>query len=207
MSNEKQQVLDYSKKAYEQKLVAGTSGNLSMKNAQGNIVITPSSTEYAGMTTEDIVVIDLEGNVLEGHLKPSSEWPMHAAIYKAMPQVNAVVHTHSPYATAFSVLNEEIPVCLIEMVYFLPGGVQVAPVALQGTKDVGEGVVNALKDRGGCLMQNHGAVSIGATMQQAYIRTEYIEDAAKIYHMAKTAGTPTIIPQDMIDTMQKAMEN
>ena len=201
MQHEKKLLLDWAQKTYTEKLVAGTSGNLSIKTAAGHVLITPSGLAYDEMTTGDIVVIDLDGNILDGHHKPSSEWPMHAEIYKSMPEVNAVVHTHSPYATAFSTLNIEIPVILIEMVYFLPGGIPVAPIALQGSSELGKILAQTLQGRGGCLMQNHGAVSIGKNIEEAFLRTEYIEEAAKIYHIAKTIGTPNVIPEDMIAQM------
>jgi len=197
----KQQILEYAQKGYRQNLMAGTSGNISALADDGVIVITPSSIDYIQMTADDVMVIDFDGNILEGPHKPSSEWPMHAEIYKNMPEVRAVVHTHSPYATAFSVINEPIPLVLIEMVYFLRGDVRVAPVATQGTPQVGIGVVQALQGRGACLMQNHGAVSIGKDLPQAYIRTEYTEDAAKICHMAKAIGTPILIPDVMAQEM------
>ena len=199
--NCKKQVLEYAQKAYRQGLVAGTSGNLSLRSDAGYIVITPSSRDYMTMLAEDIMVIDLEGKIIEGAHQPSSEWPLHAEIYRQMPEVKSVVHTHSPYATAFSVINEPIPLVLVEMVFFLKGEVPVAPVATQGTVDVGLGVVKAIQGRTACLMQNHGAITIGESLPQAFIRTEYLEDAAKIYHMARAVGTPTHLPEKMVQEM------
>ncbi|MCL2367381.1 MAG: class II aldolase/adducin family protein [Oscillospiraceae bacterium] len=197
----KKQVLEYAQKAYRQALVAGTSGNLSARSDEGYIVITPSGRDYLTMVPEDIMVIDLEGKIIEGAHQPSSEWPLHAEIYKSMPEVKSVVHTHSPYATAFAVLNEPIPLVLVEMVYFLKGEIPVAPVAMQGTPDVGLGVVKTLQGQTACLMQNHGAITIGESLPQAFIRTEYLEDAAKIYHMARAVGTPTVMPTAMVQEM------
>jgi len=197
----KKQVLEYAQKGYTYGLMAGTSGNISALSDDGKIVITPSGNNYLKMTIDDIMVIDFDGAVIEGLHRPSSEWPMHAEIYKNMPEVRAVVHTHSPYATSFAVINEAIPLILIEMVFFLRGDVRVAPIAAQGTTQVGAVVVEALKGRGACLMQNHGAVSVGKDLHEAFIRTEYTEDAAKICHMAKTIGTPTIIPEAMVQKM------
>jgi len=197
----KEQVLAYAQRAYTGGLMAGTSGNLSVLSEDGKMVITPSGINYMTMTAEDVMVIELDGTIVEGPHRPSSEWPMHAEIYKNKPEVRSVVHTHSPYATAFAVVNEPIPLILIEMVYFLMSEVPVAPVASQGTVSVGEGVVEALKNSVACLMQNHGAVTIGQDLPQAYIRTEYVEDAAKIYHMARAIGTPTLIPDEMVQEM------
>ncbi|MCL2843614.1 MAG: class II aldolase/adducin family protein [Oscillospiraceae bacterium] len=197
----KKQVLEYAQKAYKQCLMAGTSGNLSVRTQAGHIVITPSGMDYLSMTADDIMVIDLEGRIIEGPHQPSSEWPLHAEIYQRMPEVNGIVHTHSPYATAFAVLNEPIPLVLIEMVTFLRGDVPVAPVATQGASEVGLGVVKAMKGRTACLMQNHGAVTVGENLPQAFVRTEYLEDAAKIYHFAKAIGTPTHVPAEMVQEM------
>jgi len=197
----KTQVLEYARKGYRQGLMAGTSGNLSTLSPDGKIVITPSGLDYMAMTADDVMVIEFDGTVVEGTRKPSSEWPMHAEIYKNMPEVRSIVHTHSPYATAFAVINRPIPLVLVEMVYFLLGDVRVAPLALQGTPEVGAGVVAALDGRGACLMQNHGMVSIGKDLAQAFIRAEYTEDAAKICHMAMTIGEPIQIPQEMVRTM------
>lgn len=201
VSDTKKQILEYAQKCVQKGLIAGTSGNLSLLSGDGKMAITPSGIDYLTMTVDDVMVIDFDGNILEGPHKPSSEWPMHALIYKNDSEVRSVVHTHSPYATAFAVINEPIPVVLVEMVFFLGGDVRVAPLALQGTDEVGLGCVEALKGRGACLLQNHGAVSVGKDLPQAFIRTEYTEDAAKICHMAMAVGKPTYIPADMIQTL------
>lgn len=192
----KQKVLATAKKAYAEKLMAGTSGNLSIYCPETEkMAITPSSYDYTIMEEKDIVVIDLEGNILEGCHKPSSEWRMHAEIYKHLPHVKAIVHTHSPYATSFAVNHQEIPVVLIEMVPFIKGKVEVSPYATQGSAQVGLNAVPILKLKNACLMANHGVIAVGETMESAYINGVYVEDAAKIYHMALTVGTPVVIPE------------
>ena len=202
----KKQLQLYAQKAQRQGLVAGTSGNFSLRSPDGSILITPSGLDYGEMDADDVVVIDLDGTVIEGTRRPSSEWPMHAEIYKNMPDVQSVVHTHSPYATAFAVINEPIPLVLVEMVYFLLGDVRVAPVAVQGTPEVGLGVVEALRDRGACLMQNHGVVSVGKDLPEAFLRAEYTEAAAKICLMAKAIGTPAPIPEAILQAMRDRMK-
>lgn len=194
MKQWKQQVLEAAQKAYHEKLMAGTSGNMSIYCPECQLVaITPSSYDYGKMEEQDIVVIDLEGQVIEGWLNPSSEWRMHVEIYKHLPHVRAVVHTHSPYATSFAVNHQEIPVVLIEMVPFLKGRLEVSPYAEQGSAEVGLNAVPILERKNACLLANHGVVAVGATMDQAYINSIYVEDTAKIYHMALTAGTPVVI--------------
>ncbi len=191
----KQAVLLTAKKAYDEKLMAGTSGNLSIFcREEGVMVITPSSYDYRIMEEKDIVVVDLEGRVVEGCHKPSSEWRMHGEIYKHLPHVGAVVHTHSPYATSFAVNHQTIPVILIEMIPFLKGSLEVSPYAEQGSAQVGLNAVPILKRKNACLMANHGVVAVGQTLDQAYINSVYAEDTAKIYHMALSCGQPVVIP-------------
>ncbi|NBH33876.1 class II aldolase/adducin family protein [Clostridiaceae bacterium] len=191
----KRSVLETAKKAYREKLMAGTSGNMSMYyREKGWMVITPSSYDYEIMEEKDIVVTDLEGQVVEGCHMPSSEWRMHAEIYKHLPHVKAVVHTHSPYATSFAVNHQEIPVVLIEMIPFLKGKLEVSPYAAQGSAQVGLNAVPILERKNACLMANHGVVAVGETMEAAYVNSVYVEDTARIYHMALQSGNPIVIP-------------
>ena len=192
----KQAVLRIAKKAYDEKLMAGTSGNMSVFDPkEGLMVITPSSYDYSIMEEHDIVVIDLDGNVIEGHHRPSSEWKMHAEIYKHLPHVGAVVHTHSPYATSFAVTHQEIPVILIEMIPFLKGKLEISIYAEQGSAQVGLNAVPILERKNACLMANHGVVAVGGTIEEAYLNSVYTEDTAKIYQMALASGRkPVVIP-------------
>lgn len=192
----KRDVLRIAKKSYEEKMMAGTSGNMSCYDTEtGYMAITPSSYDYGIMEEKDIVVIDLEGAVIDGHLNPSSEWRMHAEIYRELPRVKAVVHTHSPYATSFAVNHQEVPVILIEMVPFIKGSLEVSPYAAQGSAQVGMNAVPILKRKNACLMANHGVLAVGETIDQAYINSVYAEDTAKIYHMALSVGTPVVITE------------
>lgn len=183
------QLVQTAQRAYREKMFAATSGNLSVFDREsGKIYITPGSFPYEKMTPEDIMAIDLDGNILEGKHSPSSEWRMHAAIYRADKRVNAIVHTHSPYATAFAINHMRIPAVLYEMVFFLGGDIPVAEGAIPGTPEVGENCVPVLKERNGCLMANHGALAVGDTLDRAYTRAVYIEDAAKAYSVALAHG-------------------
>ena len=180
--------------AYMDKMFAATSGNLSIYDREaGRMYITPGSFPYMEMTPDDVMVIDLDGNILEGPHKPSSEWRLHAAVYRAKEDVNAVVHTHSPYATAFSINNLPIPVVLYEIVYFLGGDIPCAEGAIPGTDAVGENCVKVLDERYGCMMANHGTLAIGDTLARAYTRAVYIEDAAKAYSLALSHGPVRVI--------------
>lgn len=192
--NVKQHLVDVAKKAYADKMFAATSGNLSIYDREtGRMYITPGSYPYEIMTADDVMVIDLDGNILEGKHKPSSEWRLHAAVYRSNEKAGAIVHTHSPYATAFAINNMAIPVVLYEIVFFLGGDIPCAEGAIPGTDTVGENCVKVLNDRYGCLMGNHGALAYGDTLERAYTRAVYIEDAAKAYSIALSHGPVKVI--------------
>lgn len=198
-SDIKNRVCDTAVRAYNEKLVAGTSGNVSEFDRENMVMaITPSNLSYTVMTASDIVVMKLDGTVIEGTLNPSSEWRLHAGIYAGMEHVNAVLHTHSPYATSFSVIDEPVPVILVEMLPFLAGDIRVAKFSLPGSLDVGTNAVEAMTNptRNSCLLKNHGVAVVGKTLEQAYIRAVYVEDAAMIYHYARQVGKPICVSDD-----------
>lgn len=191
----KEQVCHWAERAYREGLFEGTCGNLSaFDRQQGIVVITPSGLSYDRYQPEDMVVIDLEGRVLEGNYAPSSEWIMHTMVYRQKPEVNAVIHTHSPYASAFAVRREAIPAILIEMIPTLGGDVPLAEFGMPGTEEVGAQAVKVLQGRGGCLLANHGVLAIGDTLERAFVRAGYVENAAKICAIAMGSGT--IVPLD-----------
>lgn len=204
--NFRSELISTARQAYADRLFAATSGNLSiLDRASGRLYITPGSFPYEQMTEADAMVIDLDGNVLEGAHRPSSEWQMHAAIYRADPSVNAIVHTHSPYATSFAINRTPIPAVLYEMVFFLGGDIPVALGAIPGTPEVGEYCAEALKERFGCLMANHGALAVGDTLERAYTRAVYIEDAAKAYALALTHGHAYEIGDEAVRAIRSRM--
>lgn len=201
-SETKALLLQVTKQAYADKMFAATSGNLSIYDREnGRMYITPGSYPYEIMTVDDVMVIDLDGNILDGPHKPSSEWRMHAAIYRAKEDVNAVVHTHSPFATAFAINNMEIPPILYELIYFLGGNIRVAEGAIPGTPEVGENCVKVMENRNGCLMGNHGALAVGADLPSAYTRAVYIEDAAKAYSIALGHGPVKVLESSVVEAM------
>ena len=190
----RRQIVEKSLQAYRAGLFAGTSGNMSAYCRAENIMyITPTSVRYETMRPEDVVAMRLDGTVLGGEKQPSSEWRMHAAVYRAFPDTGAVFHTHSPHATAFAVVHRPIPATLIEMHFFLGGDVPCAKYARPGTDAVGENAAAVLAGKGGCLLENHGVLAVGRDLDEAYLRAEYIEDAAKIYILANTLGTPVTV--------------
>ena len=187
----RESIVRYSRLMYDEHLVSATSGNVSirLKERPDAFAITPSSESYAGMTPDRIVKCSEDA-------KPSSEWRLHAELYRARKDVNAIVHTHSPYATSFAVIRESIPLILIEMQPWLGGDIPLAEYAPTGSLQLGLNVARDIGDRGGCLLANHGAVAVGTDIDLAYVRASYVEDAAKIYHMARCVGKPVVIPMN-----------
>lgn len=198
----KQELLETAKASYKLGLVAGTSGNISTYDSKKEVmIITPSSIPYDIMTLEDLVLLKLDGTIIEGYNKPSSEWKMHAKIYSKRSDINCVLHTHSPYATGFAVCQEKIPVILIEMIPFIGGDVPVAKFGLPGTEDIGIEALKVLLDRKACLLSNHGTLSIGQTINKAFMTSIYLEDSAKIYHIAKNSGNVKTLSDKEINAM------
>ena len=191
--NYKKLLVAYGKKLLDKKLVAGTSGNLSLRGQADEIYITPSGMDYLEITEDDIVKINFMGEILEGDKKPSSEWMMHVEIYKNYPKYNAIVHTHSPIATAFAVSRKKIPLILIEMKPFLGGEIEVAPFKPSGSLELAKSLIPYLKKSNSCLLANHGVVSCGKNIESAFLSAEYVEDAAKIYYYSLNIGEPKII--------------
>ena len=185
----REEIVATARRAYDSGLMAGTSGNLSQFDPTSDcMAITPSGLDYAVMTAEDIVVMQLDGTVLSGARKPSSEWKMHAEIYRHLPDIHAIVHTHSPSATSYAVLHREIPCVLVEMLLFLKGSIEVADYAVQGSAAVGTNCLPILSRKPVCLLANHGVVATGATLEQAYTNSIYVEDSANIVRLAMSTG-------------------
>lgn len=178
-------------------LVVGTSGNVSVR--VGDLVlITPSGVPYDRLGPADTVAVDLEGHQVIGTLKPTSELPLHLAVYRATP-AGAVVHTHALHATAVSVLVPELPP-VHYMTADLGGPVRVAPYALYGTSELADDMLHALRDRTACLLQNHGAVTYGDTLDQAYDRTAQLEWMSRLWLTAHAVPghTPSLLsPADL----------
>lgn len=190
-------------RAYNEQLVAGTSGNVSIFDHEAGIMaITPSNMNYSIMRPEDVVLMKLDGTIVEGAHKPSSEWRMHAGVYAERKDVNAIIHTHSPYATSFAVLHEEIPVILVEMMPFLGGEIPLSQFGMPGTDELAVNANKVLVNRNSCLLMNHGVLVIGKDLDQAYIRAQYVEDAARIYHYAREVGKPVTLGEDILDVLR-----
>ena len=185
----RQEVTWAAKLMWQKGYVIGTAGNISARlEDQNAILITQSGASYHDMTPEDVVLCALTGEKLSGAGKPSSEYPLHSAIYQARPDVNAIVHTHSIYATALAVARKEIPFFLDEMIYVVgPRSIPVASYAKSGSKALASHVVEILgRDGKAALMANHGTISVGRDIKTAFTISEHVEKAAMILILAKT---------------------
>lgn len=176
-------------------LVAGTSGNCSARVMDSDlVVITPTSLEYDLMLFEDMCVVNMEGEQVEGKLTPSVEINMHLEIYKARPDLGGIVHTHQQMATAVAVAGKSIPPILEEQVFKLLGGVEVAEYAMPGTSELAQNAVAALGNRNACLLSHHGVVAVGDKIREALLNAEIVERAASIFIMSHIIGGPRVVP-------------
>jgi L-fuculose-phosphate aldolase len=176
-------------------LVAGTSGNCSVRVPNTDlIVITPTSLEYDLMLHEDICVINTAGEQVEGRHKPSIEINMHLAVYEARPEVEGIVHTHQTMGTAVAVAGKSIPPILEEQVFSLLGAVELAEYAPPGTVELAQNVVKALGNRNACLVAHHGVVAVGPKIRNALLNAEIVERAASIFLMSHLLGGAKIVP-------------
>jgi L-ribulose-5-phosphate 4-epimerase len=183
----------------KQGLVTWTSGNVSVRDPKsGLVVIKPSGVKFEDLKPSDMVVIDLEGNFIEGTRKPSVDSPTHLYIYKKRKDVNGVVHTHSQFATAFAAVGQSIPCYLTAMADEFGGAIPCAPYARIGGEEIGEFAVKYIGSSPAILMKNHGVFTIGATGEEAVKAAIMTEDVARTVHHALTIGKPDRIPADEV---------
>lgn len=181
---------------------------LSPEQGQVLMIITPSGMDYETMGIGDLVPVDTQGRVVQGQFKPSTESALHIAIYRARPQVNAIVHTHSLFASSFAVAGKSLPVILEEMAQVIGHEVQVSPYALCGTKALAEIAVAALTpDKEAVFLANHGLVTLGKTPEEALTRATVVEKACQVYINAKVLGGSNTIPEEDIHTLQEAFKS
>ncbi|MGP3929557.1 L-ribulose-5-phosphate 4-epimerase [Nonomuraea sp. KM88] len=191
-------------------LVVWTAGNVSGRiPGEDLFVIKPSGVSYDELTAENMVVCDLDGNLVEGAHSPSSDTAAHAYVYRNMPDVGGVVHTHSTYASAWAARGEAIPCVLTAMADEFGGEIPLGPFALIGDDSIGKGIVETLKGHRSkaVLMQNHGVFSIGKDPKAAVKAAVMCEDVARTVHVARQLGEPLPIPQDDIDRLYDRYQN
>lgn len=201
MNREKELIIEYGLKIYNGNLTKGTGGNLSIFNREkGVFAITPSSIPYSHITIDDIAVLDLDGNQIEGDKKPSSEVEMHRIFYRNREDINAIIHTHTINATVLSCLNWDLP-AVHYMVALAGNNVRCARYATFGTNELAENAFNAMKDRKAVLLANHGLLAGGRDIDNAFSITEEIEYCAELYIKAKSVGEPVILSKREMNHM------
>ncbi|MEO6570724.1 MAG: class II aldolase/adducin family protein [Ilumatobacteraceae bacterium] len=192
-ASERTAIVDHAQAAIEAGLSTGTSGNLSVRVDDG-VLITPSGLDPAEMTPADVCLVSMEGVVMAGDRRPSSEVPMHLAVYEDTGAV-AVVHTHPPFATAISLTHDELP-AVHYTINGLGGPVRVAPYATFGTDELAGNIRVALEGRSGAILQNHGMITYGTSLRQAYERSVLLEWLSTLFWRSLQIGTPKILTID-----------
>lgn len=198
---ERQEVLDAVRRIVAARLVAGASGNVSRRIACDDgdrFAITASRVPYHRFTLHDVLVVDADIEPIVGEGVPSSESLTHLAVYAARPDVRAVAHTHSPYASAFAVAGEAIPCILDEQVMTLGGRVEVAAYGASASEELAQRAVAALGTRAAVLLRNHGALAVGADLEEAVAAAELVERVAKVTLLARTLGAGGELPEDVV---------
>ena len=187
----KEEVLWGCRLMVERGYLLGTVGNLSAR-ADGTdlVVITPTSLPYDTMTEEDLVVVNLNGEIVSGKHQPSIECSMHLGVYRARPELRALVHTHSKYATTVSLIKELdiMPAIDTEQSLYLGGDINIVPFAFPGSKELAEYVKEGIGTNAGLLMANHGALGVGISMKDAVIASDIIERNSEMYLLLKAGG-------------------
>ena len=204
----REQIVSAGMEALRRGIVHGTAGNFSLRDhASGLIAISPSGMPYPTVTSDDIVIVDPDANVVEGNRKPSSETPMHTMIMKAFPHISAIVHTHSHYSTVVGTIREYLPPILTEVCCVVGERVPVSRYGLTGLPDIGHSVIESMdRDTRAVLMKNHGLIAFGQTIDEAMLISEIVEESARVYINALAANggrEPALVPVELIPVMRK----
>lgn len=200
----KRAVITAGKEILSSGLVVGTWGNVSARvpDEPELVAITPSGMDYATLQEEDIVILDLNGEIVEGHRKPSIEVPLHLAVYWSRPEINGVVHVHSVYATAWAAARQPIPGALEDLVQIVGGDVRVSEYALPGTPELGDKAIEALRDRNAVLLANHGLLGVGRDLPEALKTCQVVEKAAQTLIAARALGGYVELAPEEIKAMR-----
>lgn len=201
LEKERVEVVEFGKRMINYGLTTGTGGNISVLNREkGLYAISPSGMDYFETKPEDVVIMDLTGNVVDGKRKPSSEHALHRIFYVNRPEIGAVVHTHSTYSTVLATLGEKLPASNY-LVALAGTEVPCAPYASFGTQELAEVTFEAMKGYKAALMQNHGLITGDATLLDAMNIAEQIEQCCKVYVIARSIGNPIILPENEMQRM------
>ncbi|MEM5663467.1 L-fuculose-phosphate aldolase [Bacillus toyonensis] len=206
MTKEREEIVAYGRKMISSGLTKGTGGNISIFNReQGLVAISPSGLDYYETTPVDVVILNLDGEVVEGERKPSSELDMHLIYYRNREDINALVHTHSPYAKTIASLGWELP-AVSYLIAFAGPNVRCAPYETFGTKQLAEAAFEGMINRRAVLLANHGLIAGANNIKMAFTVAEEIEFCAQIYYQTKSVGEPKLLPEDEMENLAKKFE-
>ena len=204
---ERNAIVHYGRKLIDSQLTTGTGGNLSIYNrSEGLIAIKPSAVDYLTMRPEDVVVIQPDGEIVDGKLKPSIEVHFHLDLLNHRNDINAVVHTHQVHATTIACMNWELP-AVHYMVGVSGNKVPLAKYAPAGTQELSDHLLEAIGDFNACLLANHGLVTVGADIKSAFNVAEQLELVAKIFICCKSMGEPAILSDDDMQFMVEKLRS
>ena len=196
---DKRAIIDTALEIKHYGLIQLAGGNVSVRKENGDIVLTPSGTYYDTMRVEDVLVLNADGEVIEGELKPSVDTVALKYIYDHLKDVNAIIHTHQPYATAIGLIQDEFPACSTTLCNVTLGPVSVAPYSSPASINMGIQTVDYLNGKRAVILKHHGVVTVGQTLKEAMYAAIYMEDAAKCYLAAKAAGDVAVMSDDEIE--------
>jgi L-fuculose-phosphate aldolase len=198
----KDELLATAKEMLRLGLVVSTDGNISTRLPDGNVAMTPSSLDYNAMTLEDLVVVDMEGNVLEGSRAPTSEKDLHLACLRRHSDIHAVMHSHAMYSSMFAITRQPIPALIEEFEVYVGGDVRVAEFAATGSAELGEAVAECVGDRAAVLMANHGLLTVGKNLAYALKISSLVERIAQIVWGARQLGEIVPLPGEASQKMR-----
>lgn len=207
LQNIRKELVEYGKRLVDTELTSGTGGNLSYFDSEtGYMAITPSGLDFYKTKEEDIVILALDGTVIEGHRTPSSEWVMHKRIYETRKDINAIIHGHTIYASVLACLREELPATHY-MIAVAGETVRVADYASFGSKELAENAAKGMEDRNAVLLANHGIIGGSNNLRNAFNVIEEVEYCAKIYVIAKSIGNPIVLPEKEMKFMSEKFKS
>jgi L-fuculose-phosphate aldolase len=199
----KSELIEIGRLLYRQKMVAGTDGNISVKLDDDRIMITPSGFPKGSLKPEDLVIVDCNGKHLQGIQKASSETLMHLCIYKNRPEITACVHSHAPYVTAFAVAGIHLAEDILPEIVVTIGGIPLTDYAPPGTDAVPKCLEPFIEKNNAFVLRNHGLLTIGRSLNEAFFRHETVEHYARIVHLARQLGNIDSIPSDDFQRLEK----
>ena len=206
MEKERQEIVEHLKMLITHGLTKGTGGNISVFDPEKELMaISPSGMDYFALTPEDIVIMDLHGNVVDGRRKPSSEFEMHSIFYRERPEIRAVVHAHSTYSCVLACMNWGIEPCTY-LIGSAGKNVRCTKYETFGTAELAQSALEGMKDRYAVLLGNHGLLAGGADLPTAFDTAEETEFCAEIYYKCKAVGDPVLLNDAQMDVVLKKFE-